>query len=238
MKRLHRRFAMLLLVAAVLLQLFFAGRIALMRVVDPQSTAMERTRAWTLWRTGGPLWQQEWRNEDDIANTLKRAVVAAEDDRFMQHFGVDWHEVKKVLQHVRQRRQQRASGAPPAAGPLRGASTISQQLAKNLLLSDERSWLRKGQELVLAWTLEALLGKRRILEIYLNHVEWGTGLFGAEAAAQHYFDRPASALSASQAAQLAVMLPNPQLYQQNPRSAYLQRRAKVIARRMQATRIP
>ena len=113
-----------------------------------------------------------------------------------------------------------------------GGSTITQQLAKNLLLSGERNLLRKGQELVLTLTLEALLSKRRILEIYLNSVEWGEGVFGAEAAAQRYFKKPASKLSAYEAARLAVMLPSPKFFETRPGSAYLSRRTATIVARM------
>jgi monofunctional biosynthetic peptidoglycan transglycosylase len=113
-----------------------------------------------------------------------------------------------------------------------GGSTITQQLAKNLLLSGERNLLRKGQELVLTLTIEALLPKRRILEIYLNSVEWGEGIFGAEAAAQRYFNKPASRLNAYEAARLAVMLPSPKFFETRPGSAYLARRAGTIVARM------
>ena len=121
---------------------------------------------------------------------------------------------------------------------LMGGSTISQQLAKNLLLSSERSLLRKGQELVLTYTLEALLSKQRILELYLNHAEWGDGIFGAEAAAQRYFGKSAAQLSAYEAARLAVMLPNPKGAEKNPQSAYLNRRTATIAARMRYAEIP
>ena len=121
---------------------------------------------------------------------------------------------------------------------IRGGSTISQQLAKNLLLSSERTLLRKGQELLLTQYLELFLDKRRILEIYLNNVEFGSGIFGAEAAAQHYYGKPASKLSALEAARLAVMLPRPRYFQQHWQSGYLSQRAQVIARRMAGTAIP
>lgn len=237
MKRLAR-FGILLLLGVALLQLFFVARIGLMVAINPASTTFERTRLWTLARDGELRWHQQWRNYNAIADTLKRAVVASEDDRFMQHGGVDWPAVRRAFERNTQQRQRAARddlGQPVA---VRGGSTITQQLAKNLLLSGERTFVRKGQELLLAWTLEALLSKQRILEIYLNHVEWGRGIFGAEAAAQHYFGRPASALSAWQAARLAVMLPNPRYFEQHPGSAYLQQRANTIARRMGASQIP
>lgn len=232
------RLALLLLAGFVVLQLFFVGRIAVMAAVNPRSTTFERSGLWQQARAGDLRWRQQWRDYDQIANTLKRAVVASEDDRFMQHGGVDWPAIKRAWERNAQRRKQAAASGQGRPAPVRGGSTITQQLAKNLLLSGERTFLRKGQEFVLALMLEALLDKRRILELYLNHAEWGRGVFGAEAAAQHYFERPASALSDWQAARLAVMLPNPRGFEQQPGSAYLQRRANTIARRMRASRIP
>jgi monofunctional biosynthetic peptidoglycan transglycosylase len=134
-----------------------------------------------------------------------------------------------------------APGKPaPAARPPKivGGSTITQQLAKNLFLSGERTLLRKGQELVLTVLLEHLLSKQRILEIYLNSVEWGEGVFGAEAAAQHYYRKPASQLSVYEAARLAVMLPRPRHYEKLPNSGYLASRAEVIAGRMGGAQLP
>ena len=221
----------------VVLQLFFVGRIAVMAAVDPRSTTFERSGLWQQARAGDLRWRQQWRDYDQIATPLKRAVVASEDDRFMQHGGVDWPAIKRAWERNAQRRKQAAAGQTQSA-PVRGGSTITQQLAKNLLLSGEQTFLRKGQELLLTWALEALLSKQRILEIYLNHAEWGRGIFGAEAAAQHYFGRPAKALSNWQAARLAVMLPNPQYFEQHPTSAYLQQRANTIAARMRASQIP
>lgn len=131
-----------------------------------------------------------------------------------------------------------ARGKPAQPAPLRGGSTITQQLAKNLLLSGERTMLRKGQELVLATLLEVLLDKRRILEIYLNNVEWGEGVFGAEAAAQYYFRKPAARLSAYEAARLAVMLPSPKFFERRPNSSYINGRASTIVARMPAVDLP
>lgn len=124
------------------------------------------------------------------------------------------------------------------APKIRGGSTITQQLAKNLLLSGERTLLRKGQEFVLTLALEQLLSKQRILEIYLNNVEWGDGVFGAEAAAQHYFGKSAARLSAAEAARLAVMLPAPKRFEKLPQSAYLLGRARTILRRMGSASLP
>ncbi|MEO7128529.1 MAG: transglycosylase domain-containing protein, partial [Rhodoferax sp.] len=129
----------------------------------------------------------------------------------------------------------RPSRKPPK---IVGGSTISQQLAKNLFLSGERTLLRKGQELELTMLLENILGKRRILEIYLNSVEWGEGVFGAEAAAEHYFRKPGSRLSAYEAARLAVMLPRPKYFERVPNSGYLSSRASTIVGRMRDAELP
>ena len=244
------RWIAFLLLAGLALEVFFIARIAAMAAIDPQSTAFQRSEAWQVavhGRTnGGTAWQQEWVPYDRIADTLKRAVIASEDGEFVEHQGVEWEAIERARQRnakaeeiaAKRATQARARGREPSTTPLRGGSTITQQLAKNLLLSGERTLLRKGQELVLATALEALLSKRRILEIYLNSVEWGEGVFGAEAAAQRYFRKPASKLSASEAARLAVMLPSPKFYERRPGSAYLSARTSTIVARMSAAELP
>ena len=241
MRRLGR-WLLLVLVAGLALQLFFIGRIALMSVVDPQSTAFQRSEAWRIANTGALRWRQDWRDYDQISDHLKRAVIAAEDDSFASHEGVDWDAIEKAWERNAQAEEaaaQRAAQNKPAR-PLRirGGSTITQQLAKNLLLSGERTLLRKGQELVLTYALEHMLTKRRILEIYLNSVEWGEGVFGAEAAAQHYFKKSAAQLSAWEAARLAVMLPRPRHFEQQPKSRYLASRTNTIVVRMRSAELP
>ncbi|MDO8450172.1 MAG: transglycosylase domain-containing protein [Rhodoferax sp.] len=243
-----------LLAAAVLaLQLFFVVRIAAMAVVDPQSTAFERSEAWRLLNEKGTLrWRQQWVAYPQISSNLKRAVIASEDDGFAYHEGVDWDALEKAWQKNAQAEAQVAKaqaakkpGAAPAKGKpaarppkVVGGSTITQQLAKNLFLSGERTLLRKGQEFVLTLLLEALLSKERILEIYLNSVEWGEGVFGAEAAAQHYFRKPASKLSTYEAARLAVMLPRPKYFEKLPNSSYIAGRAGVIVNRLTDAELP
>lgn len=226
-----------LLVAALALQVFFLGRIAAMAVFDPASTTFQRSEAWRLATGGDPWrWSQTWVPYEAISPHLKRAVIAAEDASFFAHRGVDW----QALESARERnaRRQARAQARGTTARLVGGSTITQQLAKNLLLSGERHMARKAQELVLALMLETLLSKERILEIYLNHVEWGEGIFGAEAAAQHYFRKPASRLNAHEAARLAVMLPAPKRYQRNPYSSYLNQRTHTIVARMGAVQLP
>jgi monofunctional biosynthetic peptidoglycan transglycosylase len=233
------RLIVLCALSFVALQLYFVGRIAAMAVVDPQSTAFERSEAYRVTtETGALRWRQEWMPYDRISDNLKRAVIASEDDGFSQHDGVDWDALEKAWAKnakAEQRAEQRKTTKPPK---IVGGSTITQQLAKNLFLSGERTLLRKGQEFVLTMLLEHLLSKQRILEIYLNSVEWGEGVFGAEAAAQHYFRKPASKLSAYEAARLAVMLPRPKFFEKTPNSGYLSSRAGTIVARMPDAQLP
>jgi len=238
------RFLALCACALVGLQLFFVLRIASMRWIDPQSTAFERSQAWQLVQSRGSLrWKQQWRDDAQLSTQLKRAVIASEDDSFSTHEGLDWAALEKAWAKnakAEDRASQTASANSKNAKPPKvvGGSTITQQLAKNLFLSGERTLLRKSQELVLTLLLEKLLGKQRILEIYLNSVEWGEGVFGAEAAAQHYFRKSAAKLSAYEAARLVVMLPRPRYFEKLPNSDYLSTRAMVIVGRMGDARLP
>ena len=243
----------LVAVALLALQLFFVARIAAMARLDPQSTAFERSEAWRLQREKGRLpWRQRWVPYAQISDRLKQAVITSEDDGFSNHDGVDWDALEKAWQknaraeaeaaRTQAARRPGAAGSAskpaPRAPKVVGGSTITQQLAKNLFLSGERTLLRKGQEFVLTLLLETFLDKQRILEIYLNSVEWGEGVFGAEAAAQHYFRKPASALSAYEAARLAVMLPRPKYFEKLPNSSYLTERAQHIAARLGGAELP
>jgi monofunctional biosynthetic peptidoglycan transglycosylase len=244
------RLMVLILLSGVALQLYFLLRVALMTVIDPQSTAFQRSEIWRLAiEQQRVLWSQEWRDYDRIASPLKRAVIASEDAGFNDHNGVEWDAIEKAwernqraeerLQRLNAQAERKGSksSTPPPAPKVVGGSTITQQLAKNLFLGSERSLARKGQEFLVTMMLEALLSKQRILEIYLNSVEWGEGLFGAEAAARHYFSIPASQLSAAQAAHLAVMLPNPRKYEKSY-SARLQAHAERIQGRMRGSEVP
>jgi monofunctional biosynthetic peptidoglycan transglycosylase len=255
------RFAALVLLSALALQLVFALRIALMGVIDPQSTSFQRSEIWRLATDRGQvLWSQSWRPYGRLSDALKRAVITSEDAGFADHGGVDWDAIEKAWERNQRAEAQAARRAPrattpavaataersrreatrpaPAAAKLIGGSTISQQLAKNLFLSGERSLARKGQEFVITLMLEALLDKRRILEIYLNNVEWGEGLFGAQAAARHYFRVDADRLAPAQAARLAVMLPAPKRFEKRPDSAYVAGRSATIVARMGAVELP
>ena len=249
MKAFFRLF-LLALLAGLSLQLYFVGRIALMAVVDPESTAFERSAVYSVVTTTGSLkWRQQWVPYSDMSDNLKRAVIASEDASFIEHEGLDiealekaWDKNAKAEQRVQQsspKNQGAKAPAKPAKPPkIVGGSTITQQLAKNLFLSGERTLLRKGQELVLTLLLEKLLSKERILEIYLNSVEWGEGVYGAEAASQHYYRKSASKLNAYEAARLAVMLPRPKYFETRPNSGYLSSRASTIAARMGGVELP
>jgi monofunctional glycosyltransferase len=253
------RWLLWMLLAGIALQLFFVARIALMLVIDPQSTAFMRSESWriahqSVTSDAGWHWSAQWVDYDQISPHLKRAVMASEDAGFVEHGGVDWDAIQSAWQKNEKRQEiadkraealARQQAAKPNATlrPVKepkviGGSTITQQLAKNLLLSGERNLLRKGQELVLTLTLEVLLSKQRILEIYLNSVEWGDGVFGAEAAAQRYFKKPAAKLNAYEAARLAVMLPSPKFFETRQGSAYLARRTATIVARMGAVGAP
>jgi monofunctional biosynthetic peptidoglycan transglycosylase len=169
----------------------------------------------------------KWVPYERISDNLKRAVIAAEDAKFVDHEGFDWDGIQKAIE--KNERKGRI---------VAGGSTITQQLAKNLFLTPERSWLRKAQEAVITIMLEALLDKRRIFEIYLNVIELGNGVFGAEAAAQRYFGVSAASLSAEQAARLAAMAPNPRFYERNPGAPGLNRKIGIILARMRSAGIP
>ncbi len=234
----------LVLLAFLALQVFFIGRVALMALVAPESTTFQRSEAWRIANEHDRLrWSQRWVPYAQISDNLKRAVIASEDGSFVNHDGVDWDALEKAWERNEKAEQlaaRRSMLAParPKAPKIVGGSTITQQLAKNLLLSGERSLLRKGQEFVLTMTLEHTLSKERILEIYLNNVEWGEGVFGAEAAAQHYFRKPASRLNAYEAARLAVMLPQPKRFEKTPGSSYLAGRTRTIVARMRDAELP
>jgi monofunctional biosynthetic peptidoglycan transglycosylase len=247
------RIAALLAIAFLSLQLYFFARVALMALVDPASTTFQRSEAWRLLVERRFAWDQEWANYERISTHLKRAVIASEDAGFADHSGVEWDAIERAWernlreqdrterQNERLMRRKPADAAKPIAlreARIVGGSTITQQLAKNLFLSGERTAARKAQEFAITLMLEAVLDKRRILEIYLNHVEWGEGRFGAQAAARHYFKIDAAELSAWQAARLAVMLPAPKRFEKRPGSAYVQGRAGTVAARMAGVQPP
>ena len=246
--RIAGRVLLLLLGCALSLQLAFLLRIALMAWIDPASTTFQRSEMWRLAVEQHRItWSQTWADGERISPHLKRAVIASEDAAFTEHAGIDWEAVERAwsrnqaaearVEGQKARTPARAESGRAGAKVV-GGSTITQQLAKNLFLSGERTLARKGQELLLTWALEALLSKQRILEIYLNSVEWGEGLFGAQAAARHYFRVDATRLGAEQAARLAVMLPAPKRFERRPGSDFLLARAATIQARMAAVELP
>ncbi len=235
--RLFRRWLVLVLLSGLGLQLSFVARVAMMRYVDTQSTAFERSQIVQILTSNQNFrWRQQWMPAARIHTSLSRAVIASEDDLFASHDGVQWQAIEKAW--TRNEKAQARSAAKGKTPKVVGGSTITQQLAKNLFLSGERNFLRKGQELVITLALETFLSKQRILEIYLNHVEWGEGIFGAEAAAQHYFQKSASQLTPWEAGRLAVMLPRPKYYQKFPQSEYLSGRTEIIVGRMGGAQLP
>ena len=216
----------LLIVFAV--QLYFFLMVCWYSQFNPRQTNMMSDQLSVL-REKNPNAElkYEWVAYNRISPNLKRAVIASEDANFADHDGVDWEALQKAYE--RNNKRHKVVG---------GGSTITQQLAKNLFLSGSRSYLRKGQELVIAFMLETVLSKQRILELYLNVVEYGRGVFGAEAAARHYYKTSAAGLGAAQSARLAVMLPNPRYYDKHRDTAYLARRTNLILRRMAASELP
>jgi monofunctional biosynthetic peptidoglycan transglycosylase len=219
------------------LQVFFVARIAMMRYVDPGSTAFQRSELGRLnHKYPAVRWSQQWVAHPKLPVHIQRAVIASEDDIFASHTGVQWEALERAWsKNARAEVKAQAKNQTPKVV---GGSTITQQLAKNLFLSSERTFFRKAQELVLTIALEQCLSKQRILDIYLNNVEWGQGVFGVEAAARHYYGLSASELSAAQAARLAVMLPRPKYYEKFPRSPYLNDRASTILARMPMVALP
>ncbi len=171
--------------------------------------------------------QQVWVPYEKISSHLKRAILVAEDDRFVDHEGFDWDGIQKAIE------KNQKKGKVVAGG-----STISQQLAKNMFLSGERSMLRKGEEALITVMMEQVLDKERILEIYLNVIEWGDGVFGAEAAARHYFGVSAAQLSQQQAAKMAAMVPRPRFYDRNRNAPWLLKKTQIILERMPRAQLP
>ncbi|MDU2939376.1 MAG: monofunctional biosynthetic peptidoglycan transglycosylase [Enterobacteriaceae bacterium] len=205
------------------LALFWGGGIALFSIVPVPFSAVMAERQIGAWLTGdfGYLAHSDWVDMDDISPFMGLAVIAAEDQTFPQHWGFDVAAIEKALSH-NQRHETR----------IRGASTLSQQTAKNLFLWDGRSWLRKGLEAGLTVGIETVWSKKRILTVYLNVAEFGTGVFGVEAAAQRYFHKPASKLTMSEAALLAAVLPNPIRFKADAPSGYVRSRQAWILRQM------
>lgn len=223
---------------AAILGLFLAGFLAYQGYValklwwwedhNPASTAFMDARLNAL-REKNPAakLQQQWVPYKSISAHLKRAILVAEDDTFADHEGFDWDGIQRAMD------KNQKKGKVVAGG-----STITQQLAKNLFLSGERSMLRKGEEALITLMMEHILDKERILEIYLNVIEWGDGVFGAEAAARHYYGVSAAQLSREQAAKLAAMVPRPRFYDRNRNAPWLLKKTQIILGRMPNAQLP
>jgi monofunctional biosynthetic peptidoglycan transglycosylase len=210
------------------IQLSFVVRVWWWRDHNPTSTAfMEASLGKLRAKKPDAKLKHTWVSYDRISPNLKRAVVVAEDARFADHEGFDWEAIEKALEKNRKKGK-----------VVSGGSTISQQLAKNLFLSADRTPWRKGQEALITVMIEQLMDKRRILEIYLNVIEWGEGVFGAEAAARHYYGASAAGLGPEASARLAAMVPNPRFYDRNRNTSWLTRKTQIILARMPAAELP
>jgi len=223
-----KRTLLALLALIALWQGWYFGWVVWYRWMDPGMTSFMSRRLDEL-REKNPKAElkHQWVPYAKISNNLKRAAIAAEDDKFIDHEGFDWEGIQKAIE------KNQKKGKVVAGG-----STITQQLAKNLFLSASKTPWRKAQEAVITVWIELLWDKRRILEVYLNVVEWGEGLFGAEAAAKRYYGTTAAGLGAEQAARLAVMLPAPRRFEKNPYSAYVNGRTQLILGRMPNAEVP
>ena len=222
------RVVLLALIAVTLVQFWFAIHVWYWSRNNPTMTAFMEQRLERM-RDNNPkaALKYEWMPYQRISVHLKRAIVAAEDAKFLDHGGFDWDAIQKAYERNVQKGK-----------VVSGGSTISQQLAKNLFLSSDRSWWRKAQEAVITLMIETIMSKQRILEIYLNVIEWGEGVFGAEAAARYHYGIGAAGLSPAQAARLAAMVPSPRRYTSGRSTPYLQRRTEIILGRMPAARVP
>lgn len=219
---------LLVLIALTAVQFWFLVHVWYWAGNNPESTAFMRARLEILQEDNPKArLRQQWVPYQRISGHLKRAIIAAEDAKFVSHNGFDWDGIQKAYE------KNLREGEIVAGG-----STITQQLAKNLFFSGERTWWRKAQEAVVAVMIETVMSKRRILEIYLNVIEWGDGVFGAEAAARHHYGSSAAGLSAEQAARLASVVPSPRRYGPASDTAYLQRRTQTILARMNGAQIP
>jgi len=222
------RILLLALCALTVVQFWFLVHIWYWADHNPESTAFMRSRLSVIRADEpGARLAYRWVPYARISPHLKQAVIAAEDANFMGHWGFDWEAMRRA--HERNVREGEI---------MAGASTISQQLAKNLFLPSARTWWRKAQEAAITVMLETLLTKRRILEIYLNVAEWGDGVYGAEAAARYHYSVPAAALSPEQAARLAAMLPSPRSYTPKSDTLYLRERTADLLSHMHLARIP
>ncbi|AXS81157.1 monofunctional biosynthetic peptidoglycan transglycosylase [Dechloromonas sp. HYN0024] len=212
----------------LLWQLWLLGWVLLWGWVNPGETRFMQIRLAELrQKVPDAQLKQQWVPYERISVHLKRAIIAAEDAKFVDHEGFDWEGIQKAMEKNQKKGRYAAGG-----------STISQQLAKNLFLTPSKSYFRKAEEAIITLMLENLWSKRRIFEVYLNVIEWGNGVFGAEAAARHYYSISAAQIGPEQAARLAGMVPNPRLYDRNRNAPGLARKTAIIIGRMSSAEIP
>jgi monofunctional biosynthetic peptidoglycan transglycosylase len=221
MIRTAAKMALMLGCIALLFNAYLFCKLGFWTLFDPLTTSFMHTQSQRF------ELRHDWISYNEVSRHLKRAVIAAEDSNFSEHGGIDWDALEKAYERNSRRGK-----------VVTGGSTITQQLAKNLFLTSDRSYIRKGQELIITFMLEFWMDKQRIFEIYLNVVEWGQGVFGIEAAAQHYFRVPAAKLGPQQAARLAAMLPNPRFFDKNRNDRRLLWKTNLILRRMGAAELP
>ncbi|HXV08990.1 MAG TPA: monofunctional biosynthetic peptidoglycan transglycosylase [Burkholderiales bacterium] len=222
------RLTLLVLSVVLLYQLWIFAHVVWWNFFNPSASAFMQQRLVSMQQKDPKAkLRHSWVGYSKVSLNLKRALVVAEDANFMEHEGFDWDAIQRAYaQNLKKGRV------------VAGGSTISQQLAKNLFLSGRRTALRKLQEALITVMIEAVMSKRRIFEIYLNIIEWGDGVFGAEAASRHYFKKSAANLDAWDAAYLAAMVPNPRYYDRNRNTAYLQSKTNLILGRMPGAEVP
>lgn len=226
--RLLGRILLALIALFILYQLWIFAHVWWWRTHNPDETAFMDERLEVLQQADPKAeLKHQWVPYERISPNLKRALVASEDAKFLEHEGFDWEGIQAAWEKNKKKGRITAGG-----------STISQQLAKNLFLSGKRSYLRKVEEAAITVMLEHMMDKRRIFEIYLNVIEWGNGVFGAEAAARHYYGVSAAALGPAQAAKMAAMVPNPRFYDKNRNARGLNRKTAILVRRMDYADIP
>jgi len=221
-------------IASVLFLLFFFYQlwillhIILWTVINPGESAFMETRLEHLQeKDEKATLRHQWVNYNQISINIKQAVIAAEDAKFIDHEGFDWEGIEKAYEKNKRRKKIVAGG-----------STITQQLAKNLFLSNQRTPWRKAEETIITLMLETILSKQRILEIYLNVIEWGNNVYGIEAASQRYFSSHAKDLNSFQSAKLASMIPNPKYYERHQDASGLIERSGIILSRMNSAQVP
>jgi monofunctional biosynthetic peptidoglycan transglycosylase len=222
------RIPLFLVGLALICQLWILGHVVYWNSYNPSTSAFMQERLEILQQKNpGATLRMQWMPYERISPHLKRAIIAAEDSKFLEHEGFDFEAIQKAYEKNLKKGRLVAGG-----------STISQQLAKNLFLSGQKTPWRKGQEAVITLMLENVMSKRRIMEIYLNMIEWGNGVFGAEAAIRHYYGASASSINAEQAARLAAMIPNPRFYDRHRNTPWLSKKTGIILSRMPSVEIP